>query len=113
MFHNFEVVLVAKHSVTHFLFCCEWLYHSANATNSDKRGSKVSSVSRPTPIYGSNASESVTLGCRKCIFFSAGSSLYSNETSAEPHKMAAWFQSHEEEEENILIGKRRPLAVEN
>ena len=31
--------------------------------------------------------------------------------------MAAWFQSHEEgeeeEEENILIGKRRPLAVEN
>ena len=45
----------------------------------------------PQLPYGSNTSESVTLlNCRGYIFFFDGSSLYSNETSAEPYKMAAW-----------------------
>ena len=46
----------------------------------------------PTSPYGSSTSESVTLlNCREYIFFFDGSSLYSNETSAKPYKMAAWL----------------------
>ena len=52
------------------------------------------------PPYGSSTSESVTLlNCREYVFFFDGSSLYSNETSAEPYKMPAWPKSHEEEGE--------------
>ena len=52
----------------------------------------------PQLPYGSSTSEPVTLrNCREGIFFFDGSSLYSNETSAEPYKMPAWPKSHDEE----------------
>ena len=54
----------------------------------------------PQLPYGSSTSEPVTLlNCREGIFFFDGSSLYSNETSAEPYKMPAWPKSHDDEGE--------------